>query len=74
MTKIDFPPLSQFTFDQKLYLMEKLWDDLLEREPAPESPLWHEVILKDREQALAAGNVSGSDWAEAKKRIRKNVS
>ncbi len=74
MTKIKIPPLSQLTFAQKLHLMETLWDDLTGYEHAPESPAWHEDVLQDREKALAAGKAKISDWAEAKDRIRKNVS
>jgi len=38
------------------------------------SPDWHEEILKDREQALSSGIIKVSDWEEAKKRIKRNVS
>ena len=67
-------PLSQLTLAQKLDLMEAIWDDLARDEKNLESPSWHEEVLRDREEALAAGKLSESDWEEAKLRIRKNVS
>ena len=67
-------PLSQLTLAQKLDLMEAIWDYLARDEKTLESPPWHEEVLRDREEALAAGKLSESDWEEAKLRIRKNVS
>jgi len=67
-------PLSELTLAQKLDLMEAIWDDLIRHEETLESPHWHEEILKDREEALAEGTATVSDWEEAKDRIRRNVS
>ena len=67
-------PLSQLTLAQKLDLMETIWDDLARDHKTFESPTWHEEVLREREEALAAGKLSVSDWEEAKVRIRKNVS
>jgi putative addiction module component (TIGR02574 family) len=72
MERVDLP-LSKLTLAQKLDLMEAIWDDLAKQEKTLESPQWHEEILKDREEALAAGKASISDWEEAKDRIRRNV-
>jgi len=66
--------LTQFSFEEKLNLMEVLWADLTRDETKLKSPAWHETVLKDREEAFAAGIVSVSDWEQAKKRIKKKVS
>ncbi len=66
--------LTQFSFEEKLNLMEVLWADLARDETKLKSPAWHETVLKDREEAFAAGKVSVSDWEQAKKRIKKKVS
>ena len=66
--------LTQFSFEEKLNLMEVLWADLTRDETKLKSPAWHETVLKDREEAFAAGKVSVSDWEQAKKRIKKKVS
>ena len=73
MKRIDLP-LSQLSLAQKLDLMEALWTDLTRDETKFKSPAWHETVLKDREEAFAAGRVTVSEWEEAKKRIRKKVS
>jgi hypothetical protein len=73
MKRIDLP-LSQLSFAQKLDLMEALWADLTRDETKFKSPAWHETVLKDREEAFAAGRVTVSEWEHAKKRIRKKVS
>ncbi len=67
-------PLSKYTYEQKLDLLETLWDDLARDDKIFKSPDWHEEILKDREQALSSGKIKESDWEEAKKRIKRNVS
>ncbi len=59
---------------QKLDLMETLWAELSREERNLESPAWHKAVLEDREEAFRTGKVSASDWEQAKKRIRKNVS
>jgi len=73
MKRVDLT-LSEFSFAQKLELMETLWADLTRDEKQLKSPPWHETVLKDREEAFAAGKVSVSDWEQAKKRIKKKVS
>lgn len=73
MERIDLS-LSELTLAQKLDLMEAIWDSLTKHDETLESPHWHEQILKDREETVAAGKATVSDWEEAKDRIRKNVS
>ena len=70
MERVDLP-LSKLTFAQKLDLMEAIWEDLAKHEKTLESPHWHEQVLKDREEALAAGKATVSGWEEAKDRIKK---
>jgi len=67
-------PLSKLTLSQKLDIMELIWDDLSRDAENFKSPDWHEAVLKDREKAFNEGNISVSDWEEAKKRIKRNVS
>ena len=73
MKRVDLS-LSQFSFVQKLNLMEALWADLSRDERKLKSPAWHETVLKDREEAFMAGKATVSDWEQAKKRIKKKVS
>ena len=72
MKRVDLP-LSKLSVAQKLDLMETLWADLSQDERKLKSPAWHETVLKDREEAYAAGKITVSDWEQAKKRIRKKA-
>ncbi len=67
-------PLSRLSFAQKLDLMEELWAELIKDEKKLASPAWHGDVLKEREEAYAAGKLTASDWEQAKKRIKKKVS
>lgn len=67
-------PLTRLSLAQKLDLMETLWADLIRDEKKLESPAWHGAVLKEREEAYTAGKHTVSDWAQAKKRIKKKVS
>ena len=73
MNTLDFP-IAQLSFSQKLNLMETLWADMTGSETVLESPAWHGAILNDREAALEAREITISSWADAKERIKKNVS
>ena len=73
MEKIDLP-LSEFTFAQKLGIMEDIWSRLSLEDQRLESPPWHKTVLDDRKSAWEEGTVKESDWDEAKDRIRKNIS
>lgn len=73
MERVDLP-ISDLSPAQKLDLMETLWAELSRDEKNLESPAWHKDVLEDREKALKAGKISASDWEQAKRRIRKNVS
>ena len=73
MKRVDLS-LSKLSVAQKLHLMETLWAELTRDEKKLKSPAWHETVLKDREEAYAAGKITVSEWEQAKKRIRKKVS
>ncbi len=72
MKRVDLP-LAEFSFAQKLDLMETLWADLLRDEKKLKSPVWHEAVLNDRAEAFAAGRSTVSEWDQAKKRIKKSA-
>ena len=65
--------LSEYSMSEKLALLESLWADLAGDEETLDSPLWHESILKEREEAFLHGKTVASDWEEVKKRLRKNL-
>ena len=73
MKRVDLT-LSEFSFAQKLELMETLWADLARDEKKVKSTAWHEAVLQNREEAYMTGKVAISDWEQAKRRIKKKVS
>ena len=67
-------PLSEMTLEEKLQIMEALWDDLSRDPDALESPAWHEDILRARQERLASGEAEFVDWEQAKADIRNRAS
>ncbi len=60
-------PLDQLTDQEKLALMEQLWEDLARTPEAIESPAWHKEVLDER----SANQSRYLDWEDAKNRIRQ---
>jgi hypothetical protein len=67
-------PLKDMTFQEKLAVMESLWEDLARTPEAIESPAWHKDILDERRQRLAEGRSRFIDWETAKAKIRDTLS
>ena len=67
-------PLSEMTREEKLQAMEALWDDLSRDPDTLESPAWHEDVLRERDEQIAAGEAEIVDWEEAKADIRSRAS
>lgn len=65
--------LSEYSMSEKLALLESLWADLAGDEETLDSPLWHESILREREESFRNGKTIASDWEEVKKRLRKKL-
>lgn len=63
-------PLAQMSLEEKLRVMEELWDDLTHKHSEFPSPAWHEDVLKLREEALRSGQDEFVDWETAKKQLR----
>lgn len=50
--------------------MEALWDDLSHEDAKLDSPSWHEAVLRETEQRVAAGEETPLDWDAAKRHLR----
>ncbi len=61
------------TLEEKLQAMEALWDDLSRDPETLESPAWHEDVLRERDEQVAAGEAEFVDWEEAKADIRSRA-
>ncbi len=61
--------VANLSVEEKLQLIDGLWESLagsVDKMPIPES---HEAELERREQRIAEGKSTFSDWTEARERI-----
>ncbi|CAK8722387.1 MAG: acyl-protein synthetase [Candidatus Electrothrix sp. GM3_4] len=65
--------VKRMPLNQKLRIMEMIWEDLNRNEDTVESPSWHEDIVKEREKGLDNGEMTVSDWEKAKAGIQGDV-
>jgi len=56
-----FESLREAPAAEKLRVMETLWADLSRNEREIESPVWHEQVLREREQRVRSGQESFID-------------
>ena len=66
-------PLDEMSVEEKLQLMETIWDDLSRHADEMEPPTWHGKMLKELEGAIERGEESFDDWEAAKRRIRDSL-
>ena len=57
--------------EDKLRVMEAIWEDLLKESEEIESPKWHQEALQETEQRLSIGEEKMVNWHIAKKELRK---
>jgi len=65
--------LEKMTTEEKIQIMEAIWDDLSKRAESIPSPSWHNHILLERENGIKNGDEELVDWESAKKTIRNNI-
>jgi len=56
---------------QKLMVMEAIWENLQHDAEPLQSPDWHKKALKETESRYCAGKEKILDWKDAKKELRK---
>lgn len=66
-------PLDKMSVEEKLQLMEAIWDDLSRHSDEMPPPAWHEKVLKGIEAAIERGEETFDDWETAKRRIREGL-
>jgi Putative addiction module component len=57
--------------EEKLKVMEALWDDLSKEDAQVESPEWHQKALQETDHRLKSGQENILDWHDAKKELRE---
>ncbi len=63
--------IKEMTIEEKLMVMEEIWDDLCHNADNIPSPAWHGDELAQREAAISSGKATFTDWDTAKKKIRE---
>ena len=63
--------IKQLSREEKLRVMEAIWEDLSNEEEQVESPDWHKKALQETEHRLSTGQEKIVDWQDAKKELRK---
>lgn len=63
--------LEKMTTEDKLAVMEQLWDNLCRNPEDVPSPAWHGEILSAREGEVREGKAQFADLAKSKSRVRK---
>ena len=66
-------PVEQMSVEEKLRVMEILWENLRRDEKNIPVPQWHRDLLDERERLIREGNAHFEDWEAAKERIAKKV-
>ncbi|BFU95040.1 MAG: addiction module antitoxin RelB [Nitrospira sp.] len=67
-------PLNDMTLQEKLAIMESIWEDLARTPEVIESPAWHKDVLDERRRQFVDGTSRFTDWETAKADIRKKLS
>ncbi len=57
--------------EEKLRIMEAIWEDLSREDEQVASPEWHREALEETDRRRQLGQKGVVDWQEAKKELRK---
>jgi len=63
--------IRRMPLDEKLLVMEAIWDEISREEAILEVPQWHKDLLDEHEGLIADGQAQFIDWKEAKKQIKE---
>lgn len=63
-------PLDKMSIEEKLRMLERLWEDLIRVPSGIPSPDWHRDVLEAREKRIREGSEKLLSWDEAKESLR----
>lgn len=66
-------PLNDMTIEEKLKLIEDIWEDMLKNSNDIPTPSWHLEILQAREKKIEERKANFIDLKDVKKNIRKII-
>jgi len=61
--------VAQLPLDEKLTLMETLWEEISRIDENVEVPQWHRDVLDERELKIHSGEAKFLPWDDAKRQI-----
>ena len=67
-------PLEKMTVEEKLEVLDAVWQDLRKSEISIPVPEWHKQILESRRRAFLNGEIGYTNWEDAKDEILRRVS
>jgi len=62
--------IKKMTVHERLTTMEHIWDSLCREEVEPESPAWHQDILKERKKRMDSSDAKYLTVEELRNRYR----
>ena len=62
--------IKQLSREEKLRVMEAIWEDLSTEDELIESPEWHKDALQETERRLSSGQEKIMEWRDAKNELR----
>lgn len=63
--------INRLSREEKLRVMEALWEDLLKDDEQVPSPEWHQDAVSTTNERFLSGKEKIVDWQEAKLNLRK---
>ena len=69
MKSITASDIAEMPLEQRIQLVEDIWDSIAEIPEAVEIPAWHKQELEKRLAAYHADPAEGSPWRDVKKQI-----
>ncbi len=63
-------PFESMSVEEKLRILERIWEDLARTPATVPSPTWHRDVLEAREKRLSDGRERSIPWEQAKDDIR----
>ncbi len=69
MKSITASDIAEMSLEQRIQLVEDIWDSIAEIPEAVEIPSWHKQEFEKRLTAYHADPAEGSPWRDVKKRI-----
>lgn len=67
--KTDIDDILKLPVDERLEIIERIWESVQQDDEYMETPEWHREILEERFQKHKNNLTEGKSWEEVKKRV-----